>query len=99
MQHQTNLHWALNELVSKRNTLVKNNVILKNQLHTYLNHNYPSYSKFFFSLDSKTALEFFKEYSYPSKLKTVPLHELTAFLSKITSKTFTNFFNVCPSKH
>ena len=74
------LHWALNELVTKRNTLVKNNVLLKNQLHTYLNHNYPSYSKFFFSLDSKTALEFFKEYPYPSKLKSVSLQELTAFL-------------------
>ncbi len=75
------LHWTLNELVTKRNTLVKNNVILKNQLHTYLNHNYPSYSKFFFSLDSKTALEFFKEYPSPSKLRSVSLHELTAFLS------------------
>ncbi len=74
------LHWTLNELVTKRNTLVKNNVILKNQLHTYLNHNYPSYSKFFFSLDSKTALEFFKEYPSPSKLKSVSLQELTAFL-------------------
>ncbi|HEY9059685.1 MAG TPA: transposase [Pseudobacteroides sp.] len=30
------LHWALNELVTKRNTLVKNNVVLKNQIHTYL---------------------------------------------------------------
>ncbi len=75
------LHWALNELVTKRNTLVKNNVILKNQLHTYLNHNYPSYGRFFFSLDSKTALEFFKEYPSPSKLKSVPLHELITFLS------------------
>lgn len=76
------LHWALNELVSKRSTLVKNNVILKNQLHTYLVHHYPSYRKFFFSLDSKTALEFFKEYPSPSKLKTVPLHGLVSFLSE-----------------
>ncbi len=74
------LHWALNELVTKRNTLVKNNVVLKNQLHTYLNHNYPSYSQFFFSLDSKTALEFFKEYPSPSKLNGITLQELTTFL-------------------
>jgi len=76
------LHWALNELVTKRNTLVKNNVVLKNQIHTYLSHHYPNYKSFFFSLDSKTALEFFKEFPSPSKLKEVTLQELTAFLSQ-----------------
>ncbi len=76
------LHWALNELVTKRNTLVKNNVVLKNQTHTYLSHHYPNYKNFFFSLDSKTALEFFKEFPSPSKLKGTTLQELTAFLSQ-----------------
>ncbi len=76
------LHWALNELATKRNTLVKNNVVLKNQIHTYLSHHYPNYKSFFFSLDSKTALEFFKEFPSPSKLKGTTLQVLTAFLSE-----------------
>ena len=75
------LHWALNELVTKRNTLVKNNVVLKNQIHTYLSHHYPNYKNFFYSLDSKTALEFFKEFPSPSKLNGISFQKLTAFLS------------------
>lgn len=52
------LFWSIQQLVSRRNALVKAQSALKNQLHIQLNHHYPSYKKFFSELDGKTALAF-----------------------------------------
>ena len=41
------LYWALSELVTKRRSLVKSCMALKNQIHNYISHHYPSYRKFF----------------------------------------------------
>jgi len=41
------LYWALSEMVTKRRSLVKTCMALKNQVHNYISHHYPSYRKFF----------------------------------------------------
>ena len=40
------LFWSIQQLVSRRNALVKAQSALKNQLHIQLNHHYPSYKSF-----------------------------------------------------
>ncbi len=41
------LFWSIQQLVSRRNALVKAQSALKNQLHIQLNYHYPSYKKVF----------------------------------------------------
>jgi transposase len=72
--------WALTELVSKRASLVRSGTAVKNQLHNYISHHYPSYKRFFYVFDCKTALAFWEMYPSPAKLKGVSLVELAKFL-------------------
>lgn len=60
------LFWSIQQLVTRRNALVKAQGALKNQLHIQLSHNYPSYKKLSSEVDGKTALAFWKQ--YPSVL-------------------------------
>ena len=62
------LFWSIQQLVSRRNALVKAQSALKNQLHIQLNHHYPSY-KSFSELDGKIALAFWQQYPSPSCLE------------------------------
>ena len=52
------LYWALSEMVTKWRSLVKACMALKNRVHNYISHHYPSYRKFFRVFECKTALEF-----------------------------------------
>ncbi|MEF7655352.1 IS110 family transposase [Bacillus thuringiensis] len=81
------LFWSIQQLVSRRNALVKAQSALKNQLHIQLNHHYPSYKKFFSELDGKTALAFWKQYPSPSCLEGVNIKRLTAFLLDVSNNT------------
>lgn len=83
------LHWALSELVTKRRSLVKACMTLKNQVHNYISHHYPSYRKFFAVFECKTALEFWEKYPSPSKLQGVSLAELADFLKKQSHNIYT----------
>jgi transposase len=83
------LYWALSELVTKRRSLVKTCMMLKNQIHNYISHHYPSYRKFFSVFECKTALEFWESYPSPSKLKGVSLEALTDFLRKHSHNVYT----------
>lgn len=74
------LYWTINQLVKRRSVLVDAATALKNQLHTQLSHNYPSYQKYFSEIDGKTALAFWEKYPSPEKLKNVSLEELSNFL-------------------
>ncbi|KOP69420.1 transposase [Lysinibacillus sp. FJAT-14745] len=47
------LYWSIQQLVTRRNALVKAQGALKNQLHIQLSHHYPSYRKFFSEVDGK----------------------------------------------
>ncbi|MEN6657550.1 IS110 family transposase [Bacillus sp. GL1(2024)] len=81
------LFWSIQQLVSRRNALVKAQSALKNQLHIQLNHHYPSYKKFFSELDGKTALAFWEKYSSPSCLEGVSVKKLTTFLLDVSNNT------------
>ena len=73
-------YWTLKMLVGTRNSIVKSNVALKNQIQAYIMHHYPSYKKFFSVFDCPTALEFWENYPSPSHLKGISVDELAKFL-------------------
>jgi len=77
------LYWVLRALVARRDALVKQRVMIKNQLHSFITPHYPGYRKFFVNIDSKTALAFFMQYPSPALLNTTTVEELTAFLQNI----------------
>ena len=81
---QDNYH-ALRMLVVRRESLVKNNISLKNNLHTLITSHYPSYQEFFANIDSNTALTFFKNYPSPSTLQNTTVEELTNELHKLSN--------------
>jgi transposase len=81
------LFWSIQQLVSRRNALVKAQGALKNQLHIQLNHHYPSYKKFFSEVDGKTALAFWERYPSPSSLQGVTIKQLTTFLLEVSNNT------------
>ncbi len=81
------LFWSIQQLVSRRNALVKAQGALKNQLHIQLNHHYPSYKKFFFEVDGKTALAFWERYPSPSSLQGVTIKQMTTFLLEVSNNT------------
>lgn len=81
------LFWSIQQLVSRRNALVKAQRALKNQLHIQLNHHYPSYKKFFSELDGKTALAFWQQYPSPFCLEGANIKQLTAFLLDVSNNT------------
>ncbi|WP_079506430.1 IS110 family transposase [Mesobacillus jeotgali] len=81
------LFWSIQQLVTRRNALVKAQGALKNQLHIQLNHHYPSYKKFFSEVDGKTALAFWKRYPSPSCLEGLSVKQLTTFLLEVSNNT------------
>ncbi|KGR89397.1 IS110 family transposase [Lysinibacillus sp. NPDC095746] len=81
------LYWSIQQLVTRRNALVKAQGALKNQLHIQLSHHYPSYKKFFSEVDGKTALAFWERYPSPSCLEDVSIKQLTTFLLEVSNNT------------
>ncbi|WP_186580148.1 IS110 family RNA-guided transposase [Aquibacillus kalidii] len=81
------LFWSIQQLVTRRNALVKAQGALKNQLHIQLCHHYPSYKKFFSEVDGKTALAFWERYPSPSCLEGVSVKHLTTFLLEVSNNT------------
>ncbi|WP_210364504.1 IS110 family transposase [Bacillus sp. REN3] len=81
------LYWSIQQLVTRRNALVKAQGALKNQLHIQLSHHYPSYKKFFSEVDGKTALAFWEGYPSPSCLEGVSVKQLTSFLLEVSYNT------------
>ncbi|HEY9061992.1 MAG TPA: IS110 family transposase [Pseudobacteroides sp.] len=75
-------YWILSQLVSRRRSLVKSSVTLKNQIHNHISQHYPSYKKFWSVFDSTSALEFWQTYPSPQKLQNVGAEELGSFLWK-----------------
>ncbi|MED4463232.1 IS110 family transposase [Metabacillus fastidiosus] len=79
------LFWSIQQLVTRRNALVKAQSALKNQLHIQLSHHYPSYKKFFSEVDGKTALAFWNKYPSPFCLEDVSVKQLTVFLLDVSN--------------
>jgi len=82
------IYWTLAMLVSRRSALVKSNVALKQQLHSYVVQHYPSYRSFFSVFDCKAGLEFWEKYPSPTSLKDVTISELGKFLHTPSSGFF-----------
>lgn len=78
-------YWVLSSLVTRRASITKINVMVKNSLHGLLAQNYPHYKKFFSRLSSNSALAFYETYPAPYLLDNVQVDELANFL-KIASK-------------
>lgn len=81
------LYWSIQQLVTRRNALVKSQGALKNQLHIQLNHHYPSYKKFFSEVDGKPTLVFWERYPSPSCLEGVSIKQLIPFLLEVSNNT------------
>jgi len=75
-------YWILRTLVMRRDFVVRNNVSLKNHLHSLLMQHYPNYRDFFQNIDGKASLAFFMRYPSPSTLGGTAVEELAEFLHK-----------------
>jgi transposase len=69
-------YWTLSQLVNRREKLVKDGVRLKNGLHEQICIAYPSYRQFFYDIDGKTSLYFYKTYPSPIHLRYKSADEL-----------------------
>lgn len=76
------LYWTIGQIVGRRRALVKATAALKNQLHSQLVHNYPSYNKFFSEIDGMAAMAFWEEYPSPQALHGTTVEDLTVFLRR-----------------
>ena len=76
--------WILSGLVTRRNSLVKINNMIKNHLHSLLGDNYPSYKSFFSEIDGNSALAFYEAYPSPSTLDGVSLEEFTEIVKTLS---------------
>jgi len=79
-------YWVLRTLVARRDFVVKNNIALKNHLHSLLMQHYPNYRSFFQNIDGQTSLAFFMRYPSPSTLEGTTLEELAEFLLVASDK-------------
>lgn len=85
---QFDVYWTLSTLVRRRSSIVKANVMLKNQAHVYIIQHYPSYRKFFNEFDCATALHFWETYPSPPKLKDITEDALGEILHQKSSGFF-----------
>ena len=76
--------WILKKLVTRRKLLVKSNTMAKNQFHSMIADNYPSYQKYFSVVDGSSGLAFFEKYPSPVHLENETVEELTLFLKDIS---------------
>ena len=73
-------YWTLGNLVSRRDSIVKINVMLKNSLHNVLAEHYPHYKKFFSTLLVKSALAFYDAFPAPYLLDGMSADDLYHFM-------------------
>ena len=73
-------YWMLTNLVTRRNFIVKINVMAKNSLHGAIAESYPHYKKFFSRLTTDSALAFYEEFPAPHHLENVSVEGLATFL-------------------
>jgi transposase len=83
-------YWTLSQLVNRRDVLVKDGIRLKNGLHNQISVAYPSYHKFFSTIDRKTALYFYKTYPSPRFLQGKSADDLLCEFKEIMPSTKKN---------
>jgi len=72
--------WVITNLVTRRNAIVKINVMVKNSLHAAIADSYPHYKKFFSRIITDSALAFYEAFPSPHHLESVTMEQLAAFL-------------------
>ena len=77
-------YWILSNLVTRRRSIVKINVMLKNHLHSLLPDHYPSYRNFFTDISCSSATAFYGTYPSPSLLIDVSVDELSTLLKGVS---------------
>jgi len=78
-------YWILQSLVTRREFIVKNNISLKNHLHSLITQHYPNYRHWFPSIDSHTSLAFLMRYPSPSMLAGVTHESLAEFIREASN--------------
>ena len=73
-------YWLLRTLVVQRDFIMQSNVRLKSYLHNLLTQDFPSYHKFFYGIECKSAFAFFMKYPSAGTLKGVTEEDLGRFL-------------------
>ena len=73
-------YWSLGNLVSRRDSIVKINIMIKNSLHNSLSEHYPHYKKFFSTLIVKSALDFYEQFPAPYLLDDMTVDDLYQFM-------------------
>lgn len=84
----TDVYWTLSMLVNRRESVVKANTAIKNQLHSLISHHYRSYRKFFTVFDCPTALAFWEKYPSPGKLKSTTVETLGKILHEKSHRIY-----------
>ena len=77
-------YWILSNLVARRSSIVKINIMLKNHLHSLLSDHYPSYRKFFANISGNASLAFYETYPSPSLLTNVSVEQLAKLLKSVS---------------
>ena len=78
-------YWILQSLVTRREFIVKNNISLKNHLHSLITQHYPNYRHWFPNISTQASLAFLMRYPSPSTLEGVTVEDLAVFIRKATS--------------
>lgn len=73
-------YWIFKQLVWRRRSLIDINTKLKNQLHSQIQYNYPSYTQFFGVFACLSALEFWSKYPSSDYLMGANAEEVTKVL-------------------
>jgi len=83
-------YWIITNLVTRRNSIVKMNVMVKNSLHGAIADNYPHYKKFFSAVIRDSALAFYEAFPSPHHLDNVTMEELAVFLHTASKGRLSN---------
>jgi len=83
-------YWVITNLVTRRNALVKINVMVKNSLHRVIADHYPHYKKFFSCVTRDSALAFYEAYPSPHHLDHVTVETLSNFLHAASKGRLSN---------
>ena len=78
-------YWILQSLVTRREFIVKNNISLKNHLHSLITQHYPNYRHWFPNISTHASLAFLMRYPSPSTLAGVTTESLAVFIREASS--------------
>jgi len=78
-------YWILQSLVTRREFIVRNNISLKNHLHSLITQHYPNYSHWFPKISTHASLAFLMRYPSPSTLVGVTSESLAEFIREASN--------------